>query len=224
MKQDAISYVKKWDKCQRFARTEYHPPKKLTSIVFPWPFAQWGLDILGPFPKAKAQKKFVIVACEYFTKWAEADAVATITQRSVEKFIWENIVCRFGIPKHIIVDNGPQLKGEHLKRFCDNLHITISPTSVAHLQSNGQTEATNKNILNSIKKRLDEVKGLWVEELPSTLWAIRTTIHSGTRDIPFNLAFGMDAIILIEISINSIRVIPLILKITSQKPDFILTY
>ena len=87
MKQDAINYVKKCDKCQRFSRTEHHPPEKLTSIVSPWPFAQWGLDILGPFPKAKAQKKFVIVACKYFTKWAEADAVATITQRSVEKFI-----------------------------------------------------------------------------------------------------------------------------------------
>ena len=172
MKQDAISYVKKCDKYHKFACTEHHPSEKLTSIVSPWSFAQWGLHILGPFPKAKAQKKFVIVACEYFTKWAEADAVATITQRSVEKFIWENIICRFGIPKHIMVDNGPQLKGEHLQRFCDNLHITFSPTSVAHPQSNGQTEATNKNILNSIKKRLDEAKGLWVEELPSTLWVI----------------------------------------------------
>ena len=104
------------------------------------------------------------------------------------------------------MDNGSQLKGEHLKRFCDNLHITISPTSVAHPQNNGQTEATNKNILNSIKKRLDEVKGLWVEELPSTLWAIRTTIHSGTKDTSFNLTFGMDAVIPIEIGINSIRV------------------
>ena len=86
------------------------------------------------------------------------------------------------------------------------MYIIVSPTSVAHPQSNGQTEAANKNILNSIKKRLDEAKGLWVEELPSTLWAIRTTIHSGTRDTPFNLAFGMDAVFPIKIGISSIKV------------------
>ena len=45
-----------------------------------------------------------------------------------------------------------------------------------------------------------------MEELPSTLWAIRMTMHSGTRDTPFNLAFGMDVVIPIEIGINSIRV------------------
>ena len=82
-----MAYVQKCHKCQEFARTEHSPPENLTHIISPWPFAQWGLDILGPFPIAKAQKKFVIVACEYFTKWPEAEAVATITQRSIEKFL-----------------------------------------------------------------------------------------------------------------------------------------
>ena len=53
---------------------------------------------------------------------------------------------------------------------------------------------------------MDDVKGLWVEELPSTLWAIRTTGHSGTRDTPFNLAFGTDAVIPVEIGINTLRI------------------
>ena len=79
MKKDAISYVKKCDKCQKFARTKHYPPEKLTSIISPWLFAQWGLDIFGSFPIANAQKKLVIVACEYFTKWVEVEAVATIT-------------------------------------------------------------------------------------------------------------------------------------------------
>ena len=50
------------------------------------------------------------------------------------------------------------------------------------------------------------MKGLWVEELPSTLWAIRTTVHLGTRDTPFNLAFGSNAVIFVEIGINSLRI------------------
>ena len=57
-----------------------------------------------------------------------------------------------------------------------------------------------------MKKRLDDAKGLWVEKLPSTLWAIRTTAHSRTRDTSFNLAFGTDAVIPVEIDINTLRV------------------
>ena len=77
---------------------------------------------------------------------------------------------------------------------------------VCHPQTNGQVESTNKNILNSLKKRLDDAKGLWVKELPSTLWAIRTTAHSKTRDTSFNLTFRTDAVILVEIDINTLRV------------------
>ena len=67
-------------------------------------------------------------------------------------------------------------------------------------------ESTNKNILKSSKKRLDDAKGLWVKKFPNTLWAIRTTMHSRTKDTPFNLAFGSDAITLVEIRINSLRI------------------
>ena len=82
----------------------------------------------------------------------------------------------------------------------------MNPSSVGHPQTNGQVESANKNILNSLKKRLDDAKGLWVEELPSTQWAIRTTVHSGTRDTPFNLAFGTDAVIPVKIDINTLRI------------------
>ena len=82
----------------------------------------------------------------------------------------------------------------------------MSPSLVCHPQTNDQVKSSNKNILESLKKCLDDVKGLWVEELPSTLWAIRTTAHLGTRDTPFNLAFRSDAIILVKIGINSLRV------------------
>ena len=82
----------------------------------------------------------------------------------------------------------------------------MSPSLVCHPQTNDQVKSSNKNILESLKKCLDDVKGLWVEELPSTLWAIRTTAHLGTRDTSFNLAFRSDAVIRIEIVINSLRI------------------
>ena len=66
-------------------------------------------------------------------------------------------------------------------------------------------KVTNKSILKSIKKRLDDAKGSWAEKLPSILWEIRMTLHSGTRETPFNLVFGSDAIILVEIKINTLQ-------------------
>jgi len=82
------------------------PPEELRSIYSPWPFHTWGIDILGPFPLAIRQMKYLIVAIEYFTKWIEAEPVAQITAHKVQHFVWKNIVCRFGVPRRLVSDNG----------------------------------------------------------------------------------------------------------------------
>ena len=56
-------------------------------MTAPWSFAQWGLDIVGPFPIAVRQLKFLIMGIDYFTKWVEAKALATITEKNVWSFI-----------------------------------------------------------------------------------------------------------------------------------------
>nr|GEY49402.1 reverse transcriptase domain-containing protein [Tanacetum cinerariifolium] len=75
------------------------PQQPLTPITAPWPFYKWGIDIAGPFPEGPGKVKFLIVAMDYFTKWIETKAVATITGGQVKKFVWDNIVCRFGLPE-----------------------------------------------------------------------------------------------------------------------------
>ncbi|KAL0448801.1 UNVERIFIED_CONTAM: hypothetical protein Slati_1436500 [Sesamum latifolium] len=76
---------------------------------------QLGIDIVGPFLVATGQRKFLLVAIDYFTKWVEAEPLARITEGEVMKFIWKNIVCRFGIPKEIISDNGRQFQGRRIQ-------------------------------------------------------------------------------------------------------------
>ena len=71
----------------------------------PWPFAQWGLDIMRPFPTIVRQLKFLLVGIDYFTKWVEAEALATITEKSIRSFVWRCIICIFGIPKVLVSDN-----------------------------------------------------------------------------------------------------------------------
>nr|CAN79632.1 hypothetical protein VITISV_038058 [Vitis vinifera] len=199
MKKDAAVYVKKCGKCQRYAPIPHMPSAALKSVSGPWPFAQWGMDIVGPLPAVPAQKKFFLVATDYFSKWVEVEAYASIKDKDVTKFVWKNIVCRFGIPQTIITDNGPHFDSIAFRNFCSELNIRNSYSTPRYPQSNGQAEATNKTLINALKKRLEQAKGKWVEELPSVLWAYRTTPGRPTGNTPFAFAYGMDAVISTEI-------------------------
>ena len=98
MKQDVVNYVKRCDQCQRHSPIPRMPSKVLNPVTSPWPFAQWGMDIVGPLPAVAAQKKFLLVATDYFSKWVEVEAYYKIKDKDVFKFVWKNIVCWFGIP------------------------------------------------------------------------------------------------------------------------------
>ncbi|XP_073056964.1 uncharacterized protein [Primulina eburnea] len=95
---------------------------------------------MGPFPIARAQKKFLLVAVDYFSKWVEAEPLAKITEEEVMTFLWKNIFCKFGIPRKLISDNGRQFQGKKIMYWCQEMKIIQAFTSVAYPQANGQTE------------------------------------------------------------------------------------
>ena len=181
------------------------PAKRLTTIASLWPFAQWGIDIVGPLPQGKGQVKFLLVTIDYFTKWVEAEALAAITEARIQSFVWKNIICRFGIPLAIISDNGRQFDSQGFREFCSNLGIKNQFLSPGHPQANGQTEVTNRTLLKIIKTKLDEAKGAWPEELPNVLWAYRTTDRTPTGETPFKLTYGTEAVIPVEVGVTSTR-------------------
>nr|GEV34458.1 reverse transcriptase domain-containing protein [Tanacetum cinerariifolium] len=164
-----------------------------------------GIDIAGPFLKGPGKVKFLIVAMDYFTKWIEAKVVATITDGQVKKFVWDNIVCRFGIPGEIISENGKQFADNPFKHWCDKLNITQHFASVKHPQSNGLVERANRSLGEGIKARLGEGNKNWVEELPHILWTHRTMIKSSHGDTPFSLTYGTEAVIPAEIGMPTYR-------------------
>ncbi|XP_020216847.1 uncharacterized protein LOC109800479 [Cajanus cajan] len=199
LKGDCAEFVKKCVQCQRHGNLIHASAAELHSISSPWPFALWGIDVLGPFPMAKGQVKFLLVAVDYFTKWIEAEPLACISAASVQKFVWKNLVTRFDIPYAIVSDNGLQFTDKKFNTFLENLGIRHRFTSVEHPQSNGQAEAANKVILTELKKRRGSAKGAWAEELPEVLWAYRCTPQSTTKETPFRLTYGADAMIPVEV-------------------------
>ncbi|GJR66809.1 reverse transcriptase domain-containing protein [Tanacetum coccineum] len=205
MHRDARDMILKCKDCQVHRPVPRNPQQPLTPITSPWPFYKWGIDIAGPFPEGPGKVKFLIVAMDYFTKWIEAKAVATISGGQVKKFVWDNIVCRFGLPGEIVSDNGKQFSDNPFKDWCEKLNITQRFASVKHPQSNGLVERANRSLGEGIKARLGEGNKNWIEEIPHVLWAHRTMIKSSNGDTPFFLTYDTKAVIPAEIGMPTYR-------------------
>ena len=159
MQKEALEYTKKCDQCQRLTLNTLQPGGFLNPLSNPWPFAQWGLDIIGPFPKAVGNKKYLLVDTDYFTKRVETEPLANIRDVDVNKFLWKKIVTRFGIPHTLISDNGLQFDRKSFRRYCCELGITNRYSTAAYPQGKGQAETVNKVIVSGLKKMLDDAKG-----------------------------------------------------------------
>jgi transposase InsO family protein len=164
--------------------------------------------LLGPLPPAQGNLKYVVVAVEYFSKWIEAKPLATITSATVQKFFWQNIVCRFGVPKAITVDNGTQIDAKTFKAFCDQIGTKIHFASVRHPESNGLVERTNGIIITGIIKSIfNQPRGKWPDELIKVVWNHNTVVSRSTGFTLFKLLFGDEAITPEEARTGSIRTI-----------------
>ena len=98
----------------------------------------------------------------------------------------------------LISDNGLQFDSKLFRRYCSELGITNRYSTPAYPQGNGQVKAVNKVIVNGLKKRIDDAKGKWVEELLHVLWMYRTTPHRSTGEMPFSMTYGAKAVIPLE--------------------------
>ena len=139
-----------------------------------------------------------MVGTDYFIKWVEAEPLANIRDIDAKRFVWKNIVTRFGIPHTLVSDNGLQFDSKVFKRYCCELGIMNKYSIPTYFQGNGQTEAVIKVIVNGLKKMLDDTKGRWVDELPHILWTYWTTPHRSTGETPFSMTYGAEAVIPLE--------------------------
>jgi transposase InsO family protein len=101
-------------------------------------------------------------------------------------FFWQNIVCRFGVPSKLTVDNDKQFDNQDFREFCSSIGTKAVFASVYHPQSNGVVERANSKIFSTIKKRLlDDKKGKWADQLPEVIWALNTTRPEQPGSHPF---------------------------------------
>ena len=120
------------------ARQDLPFPSRATDLDHkPLAFSAVGIRHTQPPAHWKGSMQIAIIGVDYFTKWAEVEPLATITEQMVHNFVWWSIICRFGIPKALISDNGKQFDNQKFKNFCAELGIKNYYSSPAHSQSNG---------------------------------------------------------------------------------------
>ncbi|GKB05472.1 reverse transcriptase domain-containing protein [Tanacetum coccineum] len=160
-----------WLTMHHDAREEKFPKTLMTLIMAPWVFFQWGMDVLGPLPEAPRKVKYVIVAKDYFTKWIKAKPLAKTTKKEVKKFVWDNIVCRFGLPRITVTEN----------------------------ETNFVNDPFESCLMKGIKKQLGRERKGWVDELPNVLWDHQMSLKTSNRETPYNIICGSEAVFLVEI-------------------------
>ncbi|XP_019258146.1 PREDICTED: uncharacterized protein LOC109236419 [Nicotiana attenuata] len=207
MEQDAKVFVQKCDKRQRHAPLVHQPTKLLHSVLSPWPFMKWEMDIVRTLPLAPGKVRFLLILTDYFCKWVEVGPYQKIGQRKVVDFLWESMICLFGIPKKVACDNGPYFIGMKIKKFLEDMKTKIITSSPYNSSINDQAESTNKAIIQNLKKRLEPTKGNWPEELLGVLWAYQTTTKSSTGETFFSLLYRSEALISIEMREHTMRYI-----------------
>jgi IS30 family transposase len=119
------------------------PATNLQTIEPTWTLARWGIDIIRKLLAAQENLQYLVVVVEYFTKWIEAKPVTNISSFIMKKFLWQNIIYRFGVLRHITVDNGTQFDSQNFREYCESLGIQLCFASVKHPQSNGVVERAN---------------------------------------------------------------------------------
>jgi len=190
-----------------YTHLELTPTQELNYVTSPWPFSMWTLDFMCVInPPSSEGNKFILVATEYYTKWVEAISLKIAIQKHIINFIKEYIICRFGIPQRLIMDNGENFIGKDIIEFCKKMKIDQRFSSIYYPQGNGQAEATNKIIKKILAKTIQQNGRDWHDKFPYALWEYRTSMRIAIGATPYPLVYGYEVVIPLEIEIPSLRI------------------
>ncbi|MCO5613331.1 hypothetical protein L7F22_067607 [Adiantum nelumboides] len=171
-------------------------------------FAKWGIDFVGPIapPPYKSHAQHIIVATDYLTKWVEAKATTKNDAKTTAQFLYENIFTRYGLPIEIVSDRGTHFINEVIENLLDEFTIIHQKSASYHPQANGQAESTNKILVTVLTKIVSESRADWDQKLHAALWAYRVAYKISIGTTPFNMVYGIQAILPLEFLIPTLRV------------------
>ncbi|XP_075084954.1 uncharacterized protein LOC142168196 [Nicotiana tabacum] len=153
-------------------------------------------------PAASNGHRFILVAIDYLTKWVEASTYKVVTKHVVADFVWNNIVCRFGIPESIITNNAANLNSDLMREICEKFRIVHHNSIPYRPQMNGAVEAANKNIKRILRNIVDNHRQ-WLRKLPFAILGYQTIMRASIGATWYILVYGTESVIPAKVEIPS---------------------
>jgi len=200
MKKDVQLFIANCHSCAR-RNTKSNIRMKLKSIPPGGPWEKLGIDLVGPLPVSKNGNKYILVCCDYLTKWPEAFPMPKPDAENTANIIIKGIITRFGLPKAIITDRGSNFLSELMQYIYQRLNIKKRTTTAYHPQSNGLVERLNKTLCQKLAQ-MAEKEEEWEDLLPFVLMAYRSSPQDSTGFSPYRLLFGREMPKPIEVALQ----------------------
>ena len=146
-------------------------------------------------PPSSGGHGYIIVTVDYFTKWAKAMPTFNNTRQTTTLFFFNHVIARFGVPQAIVMVHGKHFHNHMMSKLIAKLGLSHDSYTPYHPQSNGQVEAIKKILKRMLQQMIGVCKRNWNLFLYSALWAYRTSVRNMTRFTPFQLVYGLEAIL-----------------------------
>jgi transposase InsO family protein len=172
------------------------------------PFERWGIDFVGRLKESKRGNKFIITAIDYASRWLVARAVKKADEETVIKFLYSDILVNYGVPSEILTDRGKCFLGAAVEQFIRKYQIYHLKTSPYHPQTNGMVERVH-SILNHSIRSLTLENDRWDECLEQAVFGIRLRKHAVTKISPFELVYGQEARLPVDLEFPARLRVPL---------------
>lgn len=196
MRKDINYWLKTCPECQLHSRNEkgvHHAPMKPLEV--PAPFARWHIDFIGELPTTSNGNRWILMAVDYATNWPIARALQSATADEIVKFIYEEIVMKFGCPVEVVSDRGANFLSKILKQYMHKIRSKHMFTSAFHPRTNSKCERLNQTFKHMLTKYVKGLVHSWDEYVDSSLFSCRVRKHATTGYSPFYLVYGQEPVL-----------------------------
>ena len=190
MLMDTRNYVRRCLTCAKSKRRPPQKPEPLRARQSKAAFEDIAMDLMGPYIPTPQDYRYLLVITDLFTRWVEAFPLKVATTEKIAEIAEREVFQRFGYPRTVITDNGPQFKGDQWDAACARWGASPRRTPLYHPRAN-PTERRNQEIKKGMRVRLDsEHPHLWINHVPDIVFALRRRENAATKQTPSQLLLG----------------------------------
>jgi len=199
---DVYKYVRSCALCQRTDKKRDKVTIPTMPLFIVEPFERMGIDVLGPLPTTSRGKKYLVVLVDHGTKWPEAFATENVTSTTIADLIYSQVICRYGPPKELLSDRGTNFLSKITRKLLEVFEVKKLSTTSYHPACNGQVERMNGILTKILRKTIEGHQESWDAFVPAALFAYRTTPHAIMEVSPYQMMFGRNPRLPIDITLN----------------------